>query len=75
MLVVVTGKRTSLLIARRIVAEATDLLRHSNLSVWQIACAPGFQNPAHFNNFYKKQKGITPKESCQKRIALVNSLV
>jgi AraC-like DNA-binding protein len=71
----ITGETTSLLIARRIVAEATDLLRHSNLSVSEIAYALGFEYPAYFNNFYKKHTGITPKESRQKRTPLVNSLV
>lgn len=71
----VMGDTTTLLIARRIVVEATDLLRHSNLSISEIAYALGFEYPAYFNNFYKKHTGITPREARRKELEPANSLV
>ncbi len=55
-----TGETTTTHIAKRIVAEANDMLRHSDWSVSEIAYCLGFEYPAYFNNFYKKNVGITP---------------
>ncbi|HEU4609915.1 MAG TPA: helix-turn-helix domain-containing protein [Chitinophagaceae bacterium] len=71
----VMGETTTLLIARRIVVEATDLLRHSSLSVSEIAYALGFEYPAYFNNFYKKHTGITPRDARLKVLEQAHSLV
>lgn len=56
-----TGKSTSELIAERIVQEAKMLLRHTDWNVSEIGYCLGFQEPAHFNNFFKKKTQITPR--------------
>jgi len=55
-----TGKTTSVLIAERIVAEAKALLKHTDLSIADIAYCLGFEYPNYFNNFFKKNTGLTP---------------
>lgn len=49
-----TGRTTSNLIAERVVAEAKVLLKHTNLNVSEIGYCLGFEDPAHFNHFFKK---------------------
>lgn len=55
-----TGKTTTTHIAERLTAEAKALLKHTNWNVSEISYALGFEEPAHFNNFFKKQTTITP---------------
>jgi AraC family transcriptional regulator, transcriptional activator of pobA len=57
-----TGRTTTEHIAERIVQEAYALLQHTNLNISEIAYCLGFDYPAHFNNFFKKQTGKTPGE-------------
>lgn len=57
----VTGKSTTTLIAERLTAEATTLLRHTEWSVAEIAYALGFEYPNYFSSFFKKATGHTPK--------------
>ena len=56
----VTGKSTSTHISERIVSEAKALLQHTNWNVSEIAHALGYEYPTYFNNFFKKQTGVTP---------------
>ncbi|HEX8426333.1 helix-turn-helix transcriptional regulator [Hymenobacter sp.] len=56
----VTGKTTSQLIADRLVQEAHALLKHTDWNVSEISYSLGFEEPAHFSNFFKKQAGTTP---------------
>lgn len=56
-----TGKSTSALIAERIVQEAKTLLKHTDWNVSEIGYCLGFQEPAHFNNFFKKKTALTPR--------------
>ncbi|MEJ1241163.1 helix-turn-helix domain-containing protein [Chryseolinea sp. T2] len=56
----VTGKSTTKHIADRIVTEAQALLRHTDLTIAEIAYALGFDYPNYFNNFFKKSTGRTP---------------
>ena len=56
-----TGKSTSELIAERIVQEAKALLMHTDWNVSEIGYCLGFQEPAHFNNFFKKKTQLTPR--------------
>lgn len=56
----ITQKTTSELIAERLVKESCVLLRYSNWNVSEIACALGFSETAHFNNFFKKHLKMTP---------------
>ena len=56
----VTNKTTSQLIAERITQEAKILLKHSLWNVAEIGFALGFHEATHFNNFFKKQVGLSP---------------
>lgn len=56
----VTQKTTSQLIAERTIQEAKILLKHSHWNVAEIGFALGFQEPTHFNSFFKKQLGTSP---------------
>lgn len=55
-----TGKTTTHVIADRVLTEAKMLLKHTSWNVAQIAYALGFEEPAHFNNFFKKQTQYSP---------------
>jgi len=55
-----TGKTTSHHIAERITNEAKALLKHSNWNIAEISYCLGFEEAAHFNNFFKKQTETTP---------------
>ncbi|OOQ61793.1 helix-turn-helix domain-containing protein [Mucilaginibacter pedocola] len=55
-----TGKTTTEHIMDRLVSEAKALLRHTNWNVSEISYCLGFEEPAHFNNFFKKQTAVTP---------------
>ncbi|MGG5208018.1 helix-turn-helix domain-containing protein [Chryseobacterium sp. MIQD13] len=55
-----TGKTTSQQIASRIVQEANALLKHTDWNISEIAYGLGFEEPAYFTNFFKKQTGLAP---------------
>lgn len=57
-----TGKTTTAIIAERIAAEAKALLKHTNWNIAEISHSLGFEEPAHFNNFFKKNTLQTPKQ-------------
>ena len=54
------GKTTQTIIQERIVEEANVFLRHTSLSVKEIAWCLHFLETSHFQNFYKRQTGVTP---------------
>jgi AraC family transcriptional activator of pobA len=56
----ITGKTTTTHITERIVSEAKALLRHTNWSIADIAYCLGFEYSSYFNNFFKKNTGVTP---------------
>lgn len=56
----VTGKSTSTHIAEYILREAKSLLKHTDWSVSAIAFSLGFEYPTYFNNFFKKNTGMSP---------------
>jgi AraC family transcriptional regulator, transcriptional activator of pobA len=56
----VTGKTTTQLIAERLVREAHALLRHTRWNVGEISYCLGFEEPAHFSNFFRKHTGAVP---------------
>ena len=64
----ITGKTTSQQSTARIIKEAHALLRHTDWNVAEIAYGLGFEEPAYFTNYFKKQTGTTPN-------AVRNSLV
>jgi len=57
----VTGKTTSEQISKRITTEAVALLKHTEWNISQIAYCLGFEYPANFNIFFKRQMQSTPK--------------
>jgi AraC-like DNA-binding protein len=56
-----TGKTTTSIILERIVQEAKILLKHTDWNISEIAYSLGFEEPAHFNNLFKKHTSLTPK--------------
>jgi AraC family transcriptional regulator, transcriptional activator of pobA len=55
-----TGKTTTEHIADRITVEAKTLLKHTNWNISEISYSLGFEEPAHFNNFFRKHAATTP---------------
>jgi AraC family transcriptional activator of pobA len=55
-----TGKTTTDHIFERLTSEAIALLKHTNWNISEISYSLGFEEPAHFNNFFKKQTATTP---------------
>ncbi|MCF6403696.1 helix-turn-helix transcriptional regulator [Chitinophaga filiformis] len=56
----VTGQTTTDIITKRIVQEAKILLKQTDWTVSEIAYTLGFDDPAHFSNFFKKQASFSP---------------
>lgn len=54
------GKTTTTLISSRLVQEAKVLLKQTDWNVSEIAYCLGFEEVAHFSNFFKKQTSLTP---------------
>jgi AraC family transcriptional activator of pobA len=55
-----TGKTTTSLISGRITKEAKILLRQTDWNISEIAYTLGFEEVAHFSNFFKKQTSFSP---------------
>lgn len=55
-----TGKTTSHVISARITQEAKILLKQTDWNVSEIAYSLGFEEIAHFSNFFKKQTNLSP---------------
>jgi len=55
-----TGKSTSEIINSRITEEAKILLKQTAWTVSEIAYSLGFEEVAHFSNFFKKHTGLSP---------------
>lgn len=55
-----TGRTTTDLIGSRVVQEAKILLRQTNWTISEIAYSLGFDEVAHFSNFFKKQVALSP---------------
>ncbi|HAD96330.1 MAG TPA: AraC family transcriptional regulator, partial [Cryomorphaceae bacterium] len=55
-----TGKTTTELISSRILQEAKILLKQTTWTVSEISDSLGFEEVAHFSNFFKKRTDITP---------------
>lgn len=56
----ITGQSAGQHIQQLLATEATALLKQSTLSISEIAFMLGFNDPAYFSRFYKKQKGVSP---------------
>lgn len=57
----VTGKTTTEHIAERVAGEARILLKHTDWNTADIAYGLGFNYATYFNNFFKKQTGLSPQ--------------
>jgi len=57
----ITDKTASSVIQNGIIIAAKSLLQHTDLSAKEVAFRLHFTEPAHFNSFFKKLTGITPK--------------
>ncbi len=55
-----TGKTTGEIIASRINQEAQELLRQTHWNISEIAYSLGFEEVAHFSNFFKKHSKKSP---------------
>lgn len=55
-----TGKTTTEIISGRIAEEAKILLKQTTWNISEIANSLGFEEVAHFSNFFKKQTGRSP---------------
>ena len=55
-----TGKTTTNLITTRLTTEAKILLKQTDWNISEIAYSLGFEEIAHFSNFFKKQTALTP---------------
>ncbi len=55
-----TGKTTTAIIGGRIAQEAKILLKQTDWNVSEIAYSLGYEELAHFSNFFRKQTGLSP---------------
>jgi len=55
-----TGQTTTHIISSRIAQEAKMLLRQTDWNISEIAYCLGFEEVAHFSNFFKKQTAVSP---------------
>lgn len=55
-----TGKTTTEIISSRIAQEAKILLKQTDWNISEIAFSLGFEEVAHFSNFFKKQTSMAP---------------
>jgi AraC family transcriptional activator of pobA len=54
------GRTTTELISSRIIQEAKILLKQTDWNISEIAWCLGFEEVAHFSNFFKKQTTLSP---------------
>lgn len=55
-----TGQTTTALINKRFVQEAKILLKQTDWSVSEVSDSLGFEEVAHFSNFFRKHSGVSP---------------
>jgi AraC family transcriptional activator of pobA len=56
-----TGHTAQCLIHDRLAREATRWLIHAPIPVSELAFALGFDDPAYFCRFFKRQTGLSPR--------------
>ncbi len=56
-----TGKTTTDIINSRVVQEAKILLKQTDWNISEIAYSLGFEEVAHFSNFFKKRVSLAPQ--------------
>lgn len=55
-----TGKTTTAVISSRVVQEAKILLKQTDWNISEVAYCLGFEEVAHFSNFFRKQTSLSP---------------
>ncbi|WP_298738743.1 AraC family transcriptional regulator [uncultured Chitinophaga sp.] len=55
-----TGQTTTEIISKRIIQEAKILLKQTDWNISEISWALGYDDLAHFSNFFKKHTSFTP---------------
>jgi len=55
-----TGKTTTEMISGRVIREAKILLKQTNWNISEISDSLGFEEVAHFSNFFRKQTSLAP---------------
>lgn len=55
-----TGRTTTDLISSRVIQEAKLLIKQTNWSISEISASLGFEEVAHFSNFFKRQTSVSP---------------
>ncbi|MCR8558109.1 AraC family transcriptional regulator [Mucilaginibacter sp. BJC16-A38] len=55
-----TGKTTTEIISGRVIQEAKILLKQTDWNISEIAYSLGFEQVAHFSNFFRKQTSLAP---------------
>jgi AraC family transcriptional activator of pobA len=55
-----TGKTTTSIISARVVQEAKILLKQTDWNISEISYCLGFEQVAHFSNFFRKQTSLAP---------------
>jgi AraC-like DNA-binding protein len=55
-----TGKTTTEIISSRMIQEAKILLKQTDWNISEIAYSLGFEEVAHFSNFFKRQTSLAP---------------
>ncbi len=63
-----TNKTAKRHILERVLLEARNLLSYTDLDVAEIAYALNFSETSHFNRFFKKETGLTPRTFRQKNL-------
>jgi two-component system response regulator YesN len=58
----VTGETLTRYITRYRMEKAALLLRNTDMKIFEIACAVGFDEPNYFTNVFKQQYQMSPKE-------------
>ena len=56
----ITGRTTTDIISKRIIQEAKILLKQTDWNISEISYTLGFDDLAHFSNFFKKQTSMAP---------------
>lgn len=54
------GKSPKALLSERLAHEAMLRLERSGLTIQQLGHSLGFSDPAHFSNFFRKMRGVSP---------------